>query len=137
METIQILRDLTSKILDEMFYITEETEPLVKDFNYKFAVNIKDDKADIILMFCDKTAKLMTENFIGTNKISVNDIHDTLKECVNIIVGNFLGTLFPEMPKKINIPTIIEKVGTIDIHAYDHAILYFKEEPLDILVKML
>ena len=135
MENLQILKDLTSNILEEMFFLTQETEPLVKNFDYKFAVRIKDEKADIILMFCEKTAKLMTENFQGDDNITTVDIHDTLKECVNIIVGNFLGSIYPNVPKRINIPEMIENIGSIDLNSYKSAMLYFREEPLDILLK--
>jgi chemotaxis protein CheY-P-specific phosphatase CheC len=120
-----------------MFFVTQETEPLVKHFNYKHAINIRDDKVDIILMFCEKTASVMTENFLGTDEISSQDIQDTLKESVNIIVGNFLGTMYPEMPKKINIPVMITNVHGIKVEAYESTILYFKEEPLNILLKVL
>ena len=135
METLQTLKDLTSNILEEMFFLTQETEPLVKNYDYKYAVRIKDEKADVILMFCDKTAKLMTENFQGDDKITTIDIHDTLKECVNIIVGNFLGAIYPNVTKRINIPEMIENIGSIDLNAYQSAMLYFREEPLDILLK--
>ena len=135
MEILQTLKDLTSNILEEMFFLTQETEPLVKNFDYKYAVRIKDEKADVILMFCEKTAKLMTENFQGDDNITTVDIHDTLKECVNIIVGNFLGTTYPNVPKRINIPEMVENIGSIDLNAYKSAMLYFREEPLDILLK--
>jgi len=128
---------LTSNILEEMFFLSQETEPLVKNFDYKYAVGINDGKVDIIIMFCDKTAKMMTENFQGDDKITVADIHDTLKECVNIIVGNFLGDLYPNIPKKINIPVMIQDIRSIDIDSYDHSMLFFREEPLDILLKLL
>ena len=137
METLETLKELTSNILGEMFYLSQETEPLVKNFNYKYAVKIVDNKYDVILMFCDKTAKLMTENFLGDEKFNTTDIHDTLKECVNIIVGNFLGSLYPDAPKKINIPLMIENIESIAIDTYQHTMLFYKEEPLEILLKVL
>jgi len=137
METIQILKDLTSNILETMFFITQETEPLVKNFQYKFACNIQDAKFDIVLLFCEKTAVLMTENFLGIDKASTKDVQDTLKESVNIIVGNFLGALFPDSPKKINIPVMIDNINAINVDEYKNTLLYFKEEPLEILLKEL
>jgi len=119
-----------------MFYLTQETEPLEKNFSYKYAVNIKDPRVDVIIMFCEQTAKLMTENFLGTDDITEKDVHDTLKESINIIVGNFVGSAIQDYTKKIHIPTVIDDVSSIKVDTYDSALLFYKEEALNILLKV-
>ena len=134
MEMIQSLKDLTSNILETMFFLTQETEPLEKSSSYRYAVSIKDQRLEIIIMFCERTARLMTENFLGTEEISEKDITDTLKECINIIVGNFVGSNIQDFTKKINIPNVID-VSSVKIDAYDSALLYYREEALNVLLK--
>jgi hypothetical protein len=78
----------------------------------------------------------MTENFIGTDDITEQDIHDTLKESINIIAGNFFPAAIPDFKNKIRIPMMISKISSIDTESYNSAILYYREEPLNILLKM-
>ena len=136
MKKIQILRDLTSNILETMFYLVQETPPDEQNHQYRYAVDIKDPRVDIILIFCEKTAIEMSENFLGINNIEQQDIHDTLKESINIIAGNFINAELAEYTKKINIPTMIENIGEIDEPSYESAILFYNEEPVKILLKL-
>ena len=133
---IQELRELTSSIIESMFYLTEETQPLKENSNYKYAVSIKDTKVEIILMFCEKTAKVMAENFLGTDDINENDIIDTLKEAINIITGNFVRVNMNDKSMKINIPFTINTQTPIAFENYQFAFLFYKEETLKILLKM-
>ena len=136
MEMITNLKDLTSNILETMFFLTQETEPQNTDKEYKFAVNIKDPRVDMIIMFCEKTAYSMTENFLGNDDITEQDIHDTLKESINIIAGNFMPKAFPDFGNKIFIPVMVKNISSIDTTSYNSAMLYYREEPLNILLKV-
>ena len=131
---IQNLKELTSNILETMFYLIEETEPIQVAYNYQYAVCIKDPKLEIILMFSRKTAIAITENFLGTDEIEETDIVDTLKEAINIITGNYIRITLNDMQTKINIPYILD-VSDIKFENYNSALLFYKEEPLNILVK--
>jgi len=135
-EMIQNLKELTSDILETMFYLTQETEPIQPAYDYKYIVSIKDPNVDIILKFSVKTAVTMTENFLGTDEISENDIEDTLKEAINIITGNFIRITMNDLNTKINIPFMIRDVSSIRESEYGSELLFYKEEPLNILLKM-
>jgi hypothetical protein len=136
MEMITNLKDLTSNILETMFFLTQETEPQNSNKKYKYAVNIKDPRVDLIIMFSEKTAYTMTENFLGNDEITEQDIHDTLKESINIIAGNFMPKAFPDFGNKIFIPVMVKNISGIDIASYNSAMLYYREEPLNILLKV-
>ena len=136
MEMITNLKDLTSNILETMFFLTQETEPQGKNKKFKYAVNIKDPRVDLLIMFCEKTAYAMTENFLGNDEITEQDIHDTLKESINIIAGNFMPKAFPDFGNKIFIPLMVKDISSIDMEAYNSAMLYYREEPLNILLKV-
>lgn len=136
MEMIQNLKELTSSVLEKMFFLNQETEPINKNFNFKYAVNIKDPRVDIVILFCEKTARLMTENFLGTDDITETDIHDTIKESLNIIAGNYISTALSEYTKKIHIPVLFENISKLTFDQYESALLFYKEEPLKILLKI-
>ena len=135
MTMIQDLRELTSNILETMFFLMEETEPFQIEFNYKYAVNIKDEFMDIIMMFGPKTAVQMAENFMGTDDISVSDISDTLKEAINIIVGNLIRQNMQQVTTKVSIPVMIENLATIKPEEYQTVLLFYNDEPLNLLIK--
>ena len=136
MEMIQDLKELTSNILETMFFLMQETEPIQVVEDYKYAVSIQDPKVEIVLMFCGKTAAMMAENFIGMDEISENDVIDTLKEAINIVAGNFIRSCMNDLQTKINIQFVIKDVGKINLGEYSTALLYYQEEPLNILLKM-
>jgi len=127
---------LTSNILETMFFLTQETEPQNKNKKYKYAVNIKDPRVDLLIMFCENTANAMTENFLGNDEITEKDIHDTLKESINIIAGNFMPKAFPDFGNKIFIPVMVNNILEIDVKSYNSAMLFYREEPLNILLKV-
>ena len=137
MKKIQVLKELTSNILETMFYIMEETQPFNIVQNYKYAATIKDENIEIILMFCEKTARMMTENFLGmeSDEMTETDIEDTIKEAINIIAGNYVRTAFEGKILRIGIPTMIENIARIVPTDYEIAMLFFKEEPIQVLIK--
>ena len=137
MKMIQNLKDLTSNILETMFFLAQETEPQEQASDYQYAVRIVDHRVDIIIMFCQSTARTMTENFLGMDDITEQDIQDTLKESINIIAGNFMPNAFPDFGNKIYIPTLVTDLKGIDKNAYNSAMLYYREEPLNVLLKVL
>jgi chemotaxis protein CheY-P-specific phosphatase CheC len=136
MKKIQILKDLTSNILETMFFLIQETPPEEKENVFKCAVQIKNPKVDIIIMYCEKTARQMAENFLGTDEFDEQDIQDTLKESINIIAGNFIGAELADITKRVHIPTLIENTDSIDVPKFDKAVLYYNEEPVQILLKI-
>ena len=132
---LQILKDLTSEILVSMFYLNPETQPDTIIPKLHYAVSISTDNVEFIMMFCQKTAHMMAENFMGTDDITETDIQDTLKEAINIIIGNYIGQEYPESSVKIPIPVMIKNLNTINIDLYEKIILYYNEEPVQILKK--
>jgi hypothetical protein len=135
MKKIQILKDVTSNILETMFFLIQETPSEDQSPQLKYAVNIKDPKVDIIMLFCEATASSMAENFLGTDELEDSDIVDTLKECINIIAGNIIGNELMEYTTRVNIPSMLN-IATIDKSAYEKAVLYYNEEPVEILLKL-
>jgi len=135
MKMIQILEELTSDILEKSFFLIQET-PTDTTPAFQYAVNIKDPKVDIIIMYCDKTAKEMSANLIGSDDITEQDIHDTLKESINIIAGNFIGSEFADSISRIRIPELIKNIESINQDQYESTVLYYNEEPVKILLKI-
>jgi len=127
---------VTSNILESQYFFIQETQTDESGAEYKYAVNIKDSRLDIIILFCQKTAVLMAENLLGTCDVDEDDIVDALKESINIIVGNLYGTPLGEDMKKVSIPEMIKNIGAITEQNYEKALLFYNEEPLKILLKI-
>jgi len=135
MKMIQILEELTSNILETMFFLIQET-PCDTEPKYKYGVNIKDTKVDIIILYCERTAQEMSVNFLGTDEIKEQDLCDTLKESINIIAGNFIGSEFAEANTRIRIPEMIPNIDAIKQSEYESTMLWYNEEPVKILLKI-
>jgi chemotaxis protein CheY-P-specific phosphatase CheC len=118
-----------------MFFLIQETPSEDQNIELKYAVNIKDPKVDIIMLFCEETAYSMAENFLGTDEIEDSDIVDTLKECINIIAGNIIGNELMEYTTRVNIPSMLD-IATIDKSTFEKAVLFYNEKPVEILLKL-
>lgn len=134
-QMMQNLRDLTSDVLCKMFFLTEETEPASKNFNFKYAVCIENDKFSIILVYTEKVARLLTENFLGIDDITDDDIYDTLKEVINIIAGNFIGIYLKNLSDKVPVPYAIKDIKELKTDDYMADMMFFKEDPLKLMLK--
>jgi len=135
MKMIQILEELTSNILETMFFLIPET-PGEEEPKYKYGVNIKDTKVDIIILYCERTAQEMSVNFLGMDEIDEQDLFDTLKESINIIAGNFIGSEFSDKNTRIRIPEMIKDIDAIKQSEYETTVLWYNEEPVKILLKI-
>ncbi len=135
-QLMENLKELTSDVLYKMFFLIEEAEPLKKNFDFKYGVCIENDKFSIILLYTDKVAKLLTENFLGTDVISDEDIYDTLKEAINIIAGNFIGLHLKNLSDKVPVPYKIKDLKTIKNEDYNAKIMFFHEDPLKLMLKL-
>jgi hypothetical protein len=127
---------VTSNILESQYFFIQETHADDSAHEYKYAVNIKDDKIDIIILFCKNTATMMAENLLGIDEVEEDDIKDALKESINIVVGNLYGTPLGDDLKTVPLPAMLENISAICEQNYEKALLYYNEEPLKILLKI-
>ena len=101
------LREVTSKVIEQMFFMNEETVPDTYDAKYKYCAYI--DHAELKINLCcgNDLTKILTENFLGTEDFDENDMKDVLKEILNMIAGNYVGEYLREFPDSIPVPKII------------------------------
>ncbi len=136
MTKIQTLKDLISNILKKMFFLNEETAPDKFMETFFYSTEITDNNFHILLLFSDKLACEITENFLGFEDYDQEDVLDCLQEVVNMITGNFIGICFPEHDKLLPFPTSsICDTSTLSVEEYESDYLFYHLQPLKILYK--
>ncbi len=132
------LRDLISKVLEEMFFMIEETPPDDTSENYQYESVIDDPFFTIKILLGKELAMEITTNFLGMeDDIEEEDIHDCLKEIVNMFAGNFIGDYYPQHDKLIPIPetTHIENYNVENYKDFESTVFYYDSKPLKLLLK--
>lgn len=135
-QIMEKLKELTSDVLCKMFFLIEEAEPIQKNFVFKYGVCLENNKFSMILLFTEKIAYLLTENFLGTKENSEEDIFDTLKEALNIIAGNFIGLYMKNLSDKVPVPYAIKNINELKTESYPAKIMFFNENPLKLMFKI-
>lgn len=133
---IQILKELISNIISEMFFLYEETPPDYYQNLYDFAVDFDCAYFSIQLYLNRNLAELITTNFIGVDTASDEDILDVLKELMNMVVGNFSvkikhgfeGLLPIPISRKLEQDSLIENDTACEY-------LFYNDNPIKILYK--
>lgn len=137
MKRIGILREATSNILQKMFFMIEQPEPEEYVENYHYYAEIDDKSYRIIILFSKKITKELASNFLGVEtKIPEKEILDCLREVINMIAGNFIGSCNIKQDKLISIP-VSNKTNLLKANEkeYEKEILFYLGQPLKILYK--
>ncbi len=95
-------------ILSEMFFLfpEDETPSLPKEL-YEGSISISNGSPIHLHFFIGADlAKVMAENFIGEDEITERDIVETIKEFVNMVVGNYISDIDPEGMMELGIPQV-------------------------------
>ena len=132
------LRDLISKVLEEMFFMIEETPPDDSVENYSYESTIDDPFFTIKVLLGEELALEITSNFLGMeDEIEEEDIYDCLKEIVNMFAGNFIGDYYPQHDKLIPIPETLKlnSYKEEDYKDFESTVFYYDSKPLKLLLK--
>ncbi len=107
--SIQILREMISKVLSEMFYLYEETPVNLNREIFYYMAEVRDDQFEIRILVGKELGKILTSNFLGVEgDLSEEDVNDSLKEILNMIVGNYIGRCYPNFKKNLPIPSTLK-----------------------------
>ena len=116
---IEILKRLTSKVLEESCFLLPTPPKKIDDFTTPLSdlitVNINcGDRYGIYVQFDKSLSPDITENMLGmpADEIEPELIDSTLKEMVNIIGGNFMNSTNIPTSARLSIPEIVN--GTIE-----------------------
>jgi len=129
------LREVTSKVIEQMFFMNEETVPDTYDAKYKYCAYI--DHAELKINLCcgNDLTKILTENFLGTEDFDENDMKDVLKEILNMIAGNYVGEYLREFPDSIPVPKIISFSKNAKSNNMPCETLFYEGLPLRISIE--
>lgn len=137
MKKIGILKEATSNILQKMFFMIEQEEPVEYTERYSYYAKIDDSGFEFLLLFTNKISNVLAENFLGVdNKVSEKEKIDCLKEIINMIAGNFIGLCKIKKDNLISIPSS-KKISQLKINekTYQSELLFYDNQPLKILFK--
>lgn len=135
MEHLTILRDTISDILEEMFFLVEETPPDQIAENYHYTTSIEDPLFSMTLYMGHELAREITINFLGIpDEPDNNDVVDCLQEIVNMICGNFIGRVFPEHKVALPFPQTApcQTPPPADI---PFVLLFFRGQPMRVVYR--
>ncbi len=139
MKKMKVLRDTISNILEEMFFLVEETPPDEVIESYRFCTLFDDPQFKFRILLGKDLATELTVNFLGLpEEPTTEDISDCLQEIVNMIGGNFIGKLYPNHDKLLPFPkTIPYEEMDKDSSGYDSDMIFYRNQPMKILFKEL
>ena len=130
------LRDSISNVLEEMFFLVEETPPddIVEKYDYVTFIN---DKMFVANLYLNASlAGEITENFLGLfDPPEEDDILDCLQEVVNMMAGNFVGAVYPDHEKLLPFPKAERFSGSLPDDSYDKDLIFYKGQPLAVYFK--
>ncbi len=131
METsLMNLKGVTSKVLEEMFFMYEETEPTIVDLNFQYCAYVKLSHNTIQLLASKQLGEKIAKNFLGIDNVDDNEIKDILKEIVNMILGNYIGLYMKDNHEAIPIPQISEDLSDFSIDKENITNLFYDGLPL-------
>ncbi|HPM01530.1 MAG TPA: chemotaxis protein CheX [Candidatus Cloacimonadota bacterium] len=129
------LRDVTSNILENMFFMYEETTPDQYDQTYKYCAFINNPSLKVRIIVGEKLGSLLCKNFLGTDEVNENDILDVLKEITNMIVGNYVGKYMKDFHKNIPVPCSVYLPKEYNPDSFEHDILFYECLPLCLVME--
>ncbi len=131
----QLLKDTISDVISEMCFLYEETEPRHWRDKYDYFAKVKGHFFDFYIGFDEEIAQLMTSNFLGEiTDMDENDITETIKELVNMILGKFVGLCYPNYPSLLPIPQC--KHATAEFPAFlpeDSLVYFYRKKPMRVV----
>ncbi len=110
-----------SEVLEKMFYLPVEFKESLSSDNMELIKNditkvcrlkVTGSFSAVFLLFIPDTLLLeMTQNFMGEAEENCTEeyLNGTLKEVLNMIIGNALKTLKTSKPPSLDIPEILNK----------------------------
>jgi hypothetical protein len=129
-EQMTNLKDVTSNILADMFFLYEETEPDSYEKSFKYCAFITESNLKIKLYSGQELAVSLTKNFLGSDMVTEEDILDVLKEILNMIIGNYIGKFCIEYKKHIPVPQTVVLPETYKMPDMPHSLLFYDSLPL-------
>ncbi len=137
MKKMKVLRDTISNILEEMFFLVEETPPDEIIESYRFCTRFDDDAFQFRLLLGKDLATELTVNFLGLpDEPTTDDIADCLQEIVNMIGGNFIGKLYPHHAKLLPFPkTVPFEEMKQDAPDFESEMIFYRNQPMKIMFK--
>lgn len=118
------LKEVTSKILEEMFFMYEETVPDHFDHHLVYCASVILPGTKISMITGQVIGESMAKNFLGLDDVDENDIKDVIKEMVNMIAGNYIGLYMNYYHEKIPVP-LIEDAKSFDIDKIPDSVMMF------------
>jgi len=138
MEKMKNLRDSISNVLEEMFFLVEETPPDEITEQYDYITEIEDPLFSCKLLMGAELAHEITANFLGMpDDLAEGDILDCLQEVVNMMSGNFVGKVYPEHARLLPFPNAANYTGQATGQGYETEMLFYRGRPLKVLFKAL
>ncbi|MDD5170336.1 MAG: chemotaxis protein CheX [Syntrophales bacterium] len=112
----EIIMKSVFEVFEKMYYIFLEPRDYECKGENRRVVRIRfsgDVSGEMSAYYSGALAESMVENALGVDKDEMNDhvIEDCLKECVNMICGNFLQKLEPDKVLHLSIPAYEGKVA--------------------------
>lgn len=135
MENLSLLRDTISNVLEEMFFLVEETPPDQFVESYQYITLIEDPSFLMKICMGRDLAREITVNFLGiAQEPEETDILDCLQEVLNMVTGNFVGRAFPNHQTALPIPrsSAFRNTGEADEQS---VFLFFRGQPLKIVYR--
>jgi len=125
-------------VLEEMFFLIEETPPDEFEEVYEYVTRIE-DKLFIASMYMNRNLALeITENFLGLpEEPTEEDVLDCLQEVVNMMAGNFVGMVYPNHDRLLPFPKAGKFDGKLPDDSFDKDLIFYKGHPLAVFFKSL
>jgi CheY-specific phosphatase CheX len=130
------------EVFEKMYYIFLEPREIESSDEQRRGVTIQFCgviNGEMHAYYSDALAEAMIENALGIEKEDITDLvrEDCLKECMNMICGNFLQKLEPDKVLQLSIPRYIGKAPTpydIDILESIHLAFETEEMKIDVVL---
>ncbi len=132
------------EVFEKMYYTFLEPCEFESSDDQRRVVQIRFSGAingEMHVYFSKDLAETMVENVFSVGKDELTDqiMEDCLKECINMICGNFLQKLEPDKTLQLSIPTYAGKASVPPhVAAADSVHLCFESDgmALDVLLKL-
>lgn len=135
MNQIKNLRDVTSNILENMFFLYEETVPDQYNQQFAYCAFINDPSLKIKMMVTEKLGKSLAQNFLGTDIVDQSEVLDVIKEILNMIIGNYIGKYSIRFEHLIPVPQSILLPKSYQSEEKNSDLIFYDSEPLLISVE--
>ncbi|MCD4650603.1 MAG: hypothetical protein K8S56_02285 [Candidatus Cloacimonetes bacterium] len=137
MQKMMILKESISNILEEMFFLVEETPTPEEEWIFDFCTHIEADDFLIKILISKNLAQEITVNFLGlADEPETEDITDCLQEILNMVTGNFVGLAYPDHKKLLPFPACKPCSNkSVKNDGFEEEFLFYHEQAIKILFK--